>query len=109
MRRNRSLQGRRFFPTFTSLNAPQREILMQIKQDPNVRWPLKLRSPLEKGDQSKYCDFHEDHEHTTDICFELKRQIEYLLQYGKLLQFILEHGMPYRDRLSSREWERTPH
>lgn len=80
---------------------------MQIKQEPGLKWPPKLRTP-QRRDRTQYCEFQEDHDHTTDDCLELKRQIEYLLQEGKLRRFILEHGAPHLGRARKQGWGRSP-
>lgn len=81
---------------------------MQIKQESGLKWPQKLRTPLEMRDPTRYCEFHEDQGHTTDDCWELRRQIEYLLQEGKLRRFILEHGAPHLGRARAQGRKRSP-
>nr|XP_023879327.1 uncharacterized protein LOC111991757 [Quercus suber] len=68
------------------LNAPLDQVLMQIKDNPSLKW-------LEKGDpnkhnRNKYCCFHKDHEHDMDECYDLKQQIENLIRQGKLRYFL---------------------
>ncbi|XP_022866144.1 uncharacterized protein LOC111385950 [Olea europaea var. sylvestris] len=72
--------------------APKREvtssgrsnILMEIKDSRELKWPPRLRSPLDTRDKSKYCDFHRDHGHTTEDCLALKREVEALIRRGFL-------------------------
>ena len=56
-----------------------------------------------KRDPKKYCCFHKDHNHYTDECRDLKKQIEELIQRGKLQKFIK------RDHQSRLRVEDKPH
>ena len=73
---------------YTPLNAPLEQVLMQIKDDPSLKWPEKMKGDPNKRNQNKYCRFHRDHGHDTDECFNLKQQIEYLIRQGKLRNFL---------------------
>ncbi|KAJ9544561.1 hypothetical protein OSB04_024268 [Centaurea solstitialis] len=50
----------------------------------NVRWPKKPENPSKDKDQTKWCDFHNDHGHNTDDCISLKKEIAYLKSNGHL-------------------------
>ena len=76
------------------LNAPLDQVLMQIKDDPSLKWPEKMKGDPNKRNKSKYCRFHRDHGHGTDECYDLKQQIENLIKQGKLRHFV---GRDYRD------------
>ena len=67
---------------------------MQIKDDPSLKWPEKMKGDPNKRNQNKYCRFHRDHWHDTDECFDLKQQIENLIRQGKLRNFL---GRDYKD------------
>lgn len=77
---------------YTPLNVPLREILMQITNDTSLRWLGKIKTTLERRSHDKYYDFHQDHRHTTEACYELRQQIKLLLSQGKLRQYILDKG-----------------
>ncbi|KAJ9536791.1 hypothetical protein OSB04_un000015 [Centaurea solstitialis] len=65
------------------------------KIDANVRWPKKSDKPSKDKDQNRWCDFHDDHGHTTDECISLKKEISYLKSKGHLKGLILEEqGRP---------------
>ncbi|KAJ9543815.1 hypothetical protein OSB04_023522 [Centaurea solstitialis] len=65
------------------------------KIDANVRWPKKSDKPSKDKDQNKWCDFHDDHGHTTDECISLKKEISYLKSKGHLKGLIPEEqGRP---------------
>ena len=67
---------------------PVDKILMQIKDDPTLKWPKPLSSSSKQRDTKKYCHFHKDHGHYTNECRYLKKQIEELIQRGKLQNFV---------------------
>ena len=49
---------------------------------------IKLKSPLERRNQSKYYRYHKDHSHDTEDCFKLKVTIEKLIKRGHLAEFV---------------------
>ena len=61
---------------------------MQIKDDPSLKWPEKMKRDPKKRNRNKYCRFNRDHDHDTDECFDLKQQIENLIRQGKLRNFL---------------------
>ena len=72
---------------YTPLNTPFDQVLMQIKADPSLKWPEKMKGDPSKWNKSKYCHFHQDHGYDTDKCYDLKQQIEVLIKLGKLKNF----------------------
>ena len=81
--------------SYTPLNAPFDQVLMQIKDEPSLKWPEKMKGDLSKWNKSKYCRFHQDHGHDTDECYNLKQQIEVLIKQGKLKNFL---GQDHKDK-----------
>ena len=79
---------------YTPLNMPLEQVLMQIKDDPSLKWPEKMKGDPNKRNRNKYCRFHKDHGHDTDECFDLKQQIENLIRQGKLRNFL---GQDHKD------------
>ena len=77
---------------------------MQIKDDPSLKWPEKMRGDPNKRNRNKYCRFHRDHGHDTDECFDLKQQIENLIRQGKLKNFL---GRDNRDEKMKRKMEES--
>ncbi|XP_065624890.1 uncharacterized protein LOC136065516 [Quercus suber] len=67
---------------------------MQIKDDPSLKWPEKMKVDPNKRNKNKYCRFHRDHGHDTDECYDLKQQIENLIRQGKLRHFV---GRDHKD------------
>ena len=70
------------------LNIPLEQVVMQIKDDPSLKWLEKMKGDPNKRNMNKYCHFHRDHGHDTDECFDLKQQIENLIMQGKLRNFL---------------------
>ena len=70
------------------MNAPLDQVLMQIKDDPSLKWPKKMKGDPNKRNKNKYCRFHRDHEHDSDECYDLKQQIENLIRQGKLRHLV---------------------
>ena len=70
-RRSKPLKGR--FTSFTPLNAPIDQVLMQIKDEGALTLLGKLKSDLSKRSRDKYCRFHRDHGHDTADCYDLKQ------------------------------------
>ena len=58
---------------YTPLNAPLDQVLMQIKDDPSLKWPEKMKGDPNKRNKNKYCRFHRDHGHDTNECYDLKQ------------------------------------
>ncbi|XP_030959200.1 uncharacterized protein LOC115981169 [Quercus lobata] len=79
---------------YTPLNIPLEQVLMQIRDDPSLKWPKKMKRDPNKRNRNKYCRFHRDHGHDTEECFNLKQQIKNLIRQGKLRNFL---GQDHRD------------
>ena len=79
---------------YTPLNVPLEQVLMQINDDPSLKWPEKMKGDPNKRNRNKYYRFHRDHVHDTDECFDLKQQIENLIRQGKLKSFL---GRDHKD------------
>ena len=76
------------------MNVPSEQVLMQIKDDPSLKWPEEMKGDPNKCNRNKYCRFYRDHGHDTDECFDLKQQIKNLIRQGKLRNFL---GRDYKD------------
>ena len=76
------------FSSFTPLNTPIDKLLLQIQDDPSLRWPSKIRSDSNSRPKNLYCRFHKDHGHLTEDCVALKEQVETLTRQGKLQKYV---------------------
>nr|GEX12701.1 reverse transcriptase domain-containing protein [Tanacetum cinerariifolium] len=52
--------------------------------------PPPMVTPVEKRSNNKFCNFHNDKGHSTDVCMQLKKQIEELVRARKLSHLIKE-------------------
>ena len=65
---------------FTPLNTTLNQVFMQIRNDLTLTWPDKLKGDRNKRPRNKYYHFHWDHGHDTFECYDLKQQIEALIE-----------------------------
>ncbi|KAL8117725.1 hypothetical protein AgCh_015558 [Apium graveolens] len=68
------------------------QILMEIERDRDVCWPKPLKDDPTNLDKSKYCRFHKNAGHDTDECRQLKDEIEFLIQKGRLSNYTGDGG-----------------
>ncbi|GAV57676.1 hypothetical protein CFOL_v3_01213 [Cephalotus follicularis] len=76
------------YKILTPLLESRRRILAVEKEQVLIQWPAPLRSPTEKRDTNKYCQYHQDHRHDMEECMLLKNQIKYLICKGHLREYV---------------------
>ncbi|GFZ10151.1 hypothetical protein Acr_21g0007500 [Actinidia rufa] len=76
------------------LNAPVAQVLSEIKHEEFVKWPGKIKTDPQKRNRNKYCEFHRDHGHNTENCFQLREQIADLIKRGYLRKYITDRPPP---------------
>ncbi|GFZ09934.1 hypothetical protein Acr_21g0005330 [Actinidia rufa] len=76
------------------LNAPVAQVLSEIKHEEFVKWPGKIKTDPQKRNRNKYCEFHRDHGHNTEDCFQLKEQIADLIKRGYLRKYVAARPSP---------------
>ena len=86
---------------------------MQIKADPSLKWPEKMKGDPNKHNQNKYnrnkyCRFHRDYGYDMDESFDLKQQIENLIRQGKLRNFLRRDHKDKKLKVKVEESSRTP-
>ncbi|XP_061993596.1 uncharacterized protein LOC133711501 [Rosa rugosa] len=74
------------YEIYTTLIASYEEIWNNHK-DIIPRPPRSKPGQAKPRDNGKYCTYHEEADHTTNICWELKNAIEHLIQSGQLSQY----------------------
>ncbi|XP_065623492.1 uncharacterized protein LOC136064943 [Quercus suber] len=89
---------------YTPLNALLDQVLVQIKDDPSLKWLENMKGDPNKRNKNKYCHFYRDHGHDTDECFDLKQQIENLIRQGNLRHFV---GRDHKDEKLKRKIEES--
>ncbi|GKU87836.1 hypothetical protein SLEP1_g2170 [Rubroshorea leprosula] len=79
---------------WTPFNLPMSQIFMQIKNKMDLRRPGPMRTAAASRDHTRYCDFHQDHGHTTEQCNSLKSELESLAQKGMLNEYVQRAEQP---------------
>ena len=67
------------------------QVLEKVKNEPFFRWPNKMAGDPVNRNQNLYCQYHQDHGHTTKDCRNLWDHLEQLVREGKL-KHILHHS-----------------
>ncbi|GKV22033.1 hypothetical protein SLEP1_g31937 [Rubroshorea leprosula] len=79
---------------WTPFNLPRSQIFMQIKNKMDLRRPGLMRTAAATRDHTRYCDFHQDHGHTTEQCNSLRSELESLAQKRMLNEYIQRVEQP---------------
>ncbi|GKV05831.1 hypothetical protein SLEP1_g17795 [Rubroshorea leprosula] len=79
---------------WTPFNLPRSQIFMQIKNKIDLRCPGPMKTAATSRDHTRYCDFHQDHGHTTEQCNSLRSELESLAQKGMLNEYIRRAEQP---------------
>nr|XP_023919984.1 uncharacterized protein LOC112031521 [Quercus suber] len=75
-------------------------VLEKIKHESFFRWPNRMAGDLEKRNQNLYCQYHQDHGHTSEDCRNLWDHLDQLVREGKLTQ-LLHHSSGRGSQASS--------
>jgi hypothetical protein len=73
---------------WTPVNAPVKEILMEIRKDPGYKDPSPIKGQPPPHNRHKYCHYDDSFGHYTDNCISLKKMIEKYIADGKLKRFL---------------------
>nr|XP_023929875.1 uncharacterized protein LOC112041189 [Quercus suber] len=68
----------------TVFKEPVHQVLEKIKNESFFRWPNKMIGNPEKRNYNLYCQYHQDHGHTTEDCRSLWDHLDQLVRDGKL-------------------------
>ncbi|GJW34757.1 reverse transcriptase domain-containing protein [Tanacetum coccineum] len=69
---------------FTALIKSPSKILATSEGKSMLRPPPRMFTPASKRDQTRYCEFHEDHGHETNDCIDLRKEIKACVRSGRL-------------------------
>nr|KYP65652.1 hypothetical protein KK1_011905 [Cajanus cajan] len=72
---------------FTPLNVPRRQIFHDVNSTSLFEFPAATERQLGPF-KIDWCEFHRTHGHSNENCFFLGRQIERLINEGRLKQFV---------------------
>ncbi|KAJ9566843.1 hypothetical protein OSB04_002809 [Centaurea solstitialis] len=87
-------------PTYNFAGTPK-EIVNSLRNvEANIRWPKKYDQPGKAKNRTTWCDFHDDHGHTTEDCISLRMKVVYHKPKG-YLQNVLPGEPTSNDRLPS--------
>ena len=67
---------------------PVQQVLEKIKNESFFKWPNKMAGDPMRCNQNLYCQYHQDHGHTTEDCRNLWDHLDQLVREGKLKQFL---------------------
>ncbi|XP_022150859.1 uncharacterized protein LOC111018904 [Momordica charantia] len=87
------------------------EILTNIEEnglEKLLKRPHKPRGDLKKCSKDRYCRFHHDHGHDTMSYWELKHQIEDLIQDGYFKKYVGKLGSSSVEKKQERKRSKTP-
>ncbi|XP_023906117.1 uncharacterized protein LOC112017891 [Quercus suber] len=67
------------------------QVLEKIKNKSFFRWPIKMVGNPERRNHNLYCQYHQDHGHTTEDCRSLWDHLDQLVRESKL-RHLLHHS-----------------
>ncbi|XP_057484637.1 uncharacterized protein LOC130771015 [Actinidia eriantha] len=67
---------------------------MEVKNEDFIKWTGKIKTNPLRRNKNKYCEFHRDHGHNTEDCFQLKEQIADLIKRGYLKKYVADRPWP---------------
>ena len=70
---------------------PVQQVLEKVKNESFFKWPNKIGEDPMRRNQSLYCQYHQDHRHTTEDCRNLWDHLDQFVREGKLKQ-LLQHS-----------------
>ena len=70
---------------------PVQQVLEKVKNESFFKWPNKIGGDPMRRNQSLYCQYHQDHRHTTEDCRNLWDHLDQFVREGKLKQ-LLQHS-----------------
>ncbi|KAL0412003.1 UNVERIFIED_CONTAM: hypothetical protein Slati_3790000 [Sesamum latifolium] len=77
---------------YTPLSVPRAEFLAVAIQQGLVRRPPPMQDNPKRMKSEQFCHFHEDRGHDTEDCYNLKDEIERLVQKRHFREFLVHRG-----------------
>ncbi|XP_065629674.1 uncharacterized protein LOC136067547 [Quercus suber] len=74
----------------TVFRDPVHQVLEKVKNELFFKWPNKMAGNPDRRNCNLYCQYHQDHGHTTEDCRDLWIHLEQLVSKGKL-RHLLHH------------------
>ncbi|XP_058082420.1 uncharacterized protein LOC131230525 [Magnolia sinica] len=78
------------FHFYTPLNNYTEQIILDIRGQRLLNWPVCMKTDVENRDKRMYCRFHRDHGHNTSDCVDIKDEIVTLIRKGHLHRYTKE-------------------
>ena len=75
-----------------TFKEPVYKILEHVKNEPYFCWPGKMGGELTTRNQSLYCTYHREKDHTTKQCPVLKDHFEQLVKLEHLKEYVVGQG-----------------
>nr|POE83107.1 hypothetical protein CFP56_42712 [Quercus suber] len=75
----------------TVFKEPVHQVLEKIKNESFFRWPSKMVGNHERRNHNLYCQYHQDHGHTTEDCRSLWDHLDQLIRESRL-RHLLHHS-----------------
>ncbi|XP_010678033.2 uncharacterized protein LOC104893605 [Beta vulgaris subsp. vulgaris] len=76
----------------------QYSILMEIKDQHELKAPVEMKTPNRNRDKSKYCHFHKDCGHEMNECKHLKRALEDLARKAKMNSYLPQSSRKFQKK-----------
>ena len=86
---------------------PVHQVLEKVKNESFFKWSNKMVGNPKKRNRNLYCQYHQDHGHTTEDCRNLWNHLDQLVREGKLKQ-LLHHSSGLGGQTNSRSERETP-
>ena len=83
------------------------QVLEKVKNKLFFKWPNKMVGNPKKRNRNLYCQYHQDHGHTTENCRSLWDHLDQLIREGKLKQ-LLHHSSGLEGRANFRSEREIP-
>nr|XP_023884968.1 uncharacterized protein LOC111997137 [Quercus suber] len=91
----------------TIFKEPVHQVLEKIKGEPFFQWPNKMVGNPERHNHNLFCQYHQDHGHTTEDCRSLWDHLDQLVRDGRL-KHLLHHSSGRESQTSTESRRNDP-